>query len=88
MAVATDDVNAFARLSRAERDEIIETPLSRLYKVWADMNILPKQEKSCDLSRSGVSLGVELVNGIVVFMFVSFDRHRLDPTLGGAGGGD
>ena len=64
VTAATDDVNAFVRLSRAERDEIIETPVSRLDKVWADMKILPKQEKLCDLSRSGVLLGVELVNGI------------------------
>lgn len=49
VTVATDDVNAFVRLSRAERDVIAEPPLTRLDEVWADMNILPKHEKSVDL---------------------------------------
>ena len=64
IAVATDDVNSFTRLSRHERAGVTTPPLQRLDKVWEDWKVESKDEKSVDLARSGVLLGVEIVKGL------------------------
>ena len=64
IAVATDDVNVFTRLSRDERFAIDEPPLHVLDKVWMDWGLEPKPGKCTDLQRSGVMLGVALSNGV------------------------
>ena len=79
ITVATDYVNAFARLSREERAELQESPLACLDEVWSEMKIIAQLEKSSDLSRSGVMLGVELVNG----MQLHPKRTRLGVVFGG-----
>ena len=79
VTVAIDDVNAFVRLSREERVALQESPLADLDEVWAEINIIAKQEKSSDLSRSGVMLGVELVNG----MQLHPKRKRFGSLFGG-----
>ena len=79
VAVATDDLNLFTRLSPQQRAEISGPPLAVLDRVWAEMGILPKVEKSLDLSQSGVMLGVESVNG----MQLHPKRKRLGALFGG-----
>ena len=79
VAVATDDVNMFVRLSKHERDEITEPPLQSLDDVWAAWELQPKREKCDDLLRSGVVLGVELVNG----MSLVPKRKRMGSLVGG-----
>lgn len=64
IAVATDDVNVFTRLSMHDRLVITDAPLCELDRVWRDWGIEPKHEKSADMVKSGALLGVELVNGL------------------------
>ena len=64
IAVATDDVNLFTRLSWDERAAIVRPPLHRLDEVWKAWQLAPKPEKCVDLAKSGGLLGVELINGL------------------------
>lgn len=48
VTLATDDVNAFVRLFREERTELEESPLADLDKIWVEMKIMAKLDKSLD----------------------------------------
>ncbi len=64
VAVATDDVNAFVRMSASEAHAAATTPLDGLDTEWSRRGVAEKVEKRLDNALSGVCLGMQLEDGV------------------------
>lgn len=64
IAIATDDVNLFQRLSEQERADLDELPLACLDAEWSRMGLQGHPSKSIDLAKDIKTLGVELCGGV------------------------
>lgn len=64
IAVATDDVHHFLRLSRTEVTMLDDMPLSALDKVWRAHEVAASSAKSFDLELDATILGTELRGGM------------------------
>lgn len=64
VAVATDDINSFDRMSPAERAALEELPLAGIDRAWQDMGIVGHAGKATDAVLNGRVLGVMLRDGV------------------------
>jgi hypothetical protein len=64
IAIATDDVNMFQRLSFDERSQFHGSPLDALDETWRTLGIQGHPGKASDLVGSGKVLGVQFRDGI------------------------
>ena len=64
MAIATDDVHLFQRLSHEEPEKVITPPLASLDAEWGRVGLQGHPGKAVDLAKSAKVLGVELRSGI------------------------
>jgi hypothetical protein len=64
LAIATDDVNLFERLSPSERAAVVDAPLACLDEVWVGMGLQGHAAKRTDLSLDVKTLGIELRGGV------------------------
>ena len=64
LAVATDDVNLFTRMSPAERAETRTMPLAHLDLEWERSGLISQTTKAVDLALDAKVLGVELRGGV------------------------
>ena len=64
IAIATDDVNMFQRMSQEERADYQGSPLATLDETWNALGIQGHSGKASDLVSDGKVLGVQFRNGV------------------------